>query len=235
LLLDDAENSDKLHSVSRSDLISQLSINCDLESSRHFSRWNKFWSLLQFKRLLVEEFAFFSDDSVGVERATGPLVGHRVLGIRTLSAGLSSTETKLDVLAVSVFTCRALPRDLSRLDRGATGRGNDTWHTDQLAHHLARQVSKIARSLITEDLDLPVWDGVVNVTRDCLVIVVVVNLLRGGFEHRHYRVGERAEGHRQSLVEVQQQLHAHLNVKVTLSGIPLQFLPKAQDHDIFSD
>ena len=225
MLLDDAEDADKLDAVAGGHFVSEFAVNGDLEGARHLSSRDQLRSLLQLKRLLVEELALFGDNAVGVERTTRTLVSHRGLSIGALPAGLGTTEAEFELLLIGVVAGGAAPRDRGRLDRSPARGRDDTWHHDQLAHHVRGQVSQVAGVLVAEDLDLPIRDGVVSIATDRLVIVVVVNFLSGALQHWDEALWVAADLHGKLLVEVKEELHVDLDVEATFSRIPLQLLP----------
>ena len=74
---------------------------------------------MQFKGLLIKESAFLGYHLIRVKRASGALSADGSCGIGALSAGLSATKTKLDLLGVGVIASGTLPRDGGGLDTGA--------------------------------------------------------------------------------------------------------------------
>ena len=130
------------------------------------------------------------------------MIVKRCCGIRALSASLCATKAILKILAVCVVAGRALPSDLGGLDGRATGRGDNTWHADELANKLGLQVSEDAWVLVRVDLNLPVGHGITCTARDRLMVIVLVDFLCSCFQDGNQGLRVVPHEHSQALIEV---------------------------------
>ena len=128
---------------------------------------------------------------------------------------------------------RTPPSYLRRLNARTTGRGYYTWHTDKFADELRSQVSENARVLVRVNLHLPVGHRIARTARDCLVIIVQVDFLSGSLQDRDESLWVVPHLHAQVFIEVEQQLHVHLDVEATFTSVPLQLLP-AKDKSYYN-
>ena len=131
LLLHDSKDTNNFNSISRSDNISQLSINSHQKCSWHLTCWNQLRCFLKLKCLLIHELTFFWNDTIWI-KWTLLLVKSRV-GLPALSRCYCSAEAELDFAHYFMSTILALPCDTSGFDIGSTGCSDDTRNNDQLA------------------------------------------------------------------------------------------------------